>query len=60
MIFIPVSTNTGQISKTKAALLKKWLQENGVKCRCKDKKEDLVRMAAQHIKETGKSFYLAA
>jgi len=46
--------------KTKAALLKKWLQENGVKCRSKDKKDDLAKMAALHIRETGKTFQIAA
>lgn len=45
-----------QITKAKAAVLKKWLGENGVKCRSKEKKDDLVKMVAQHIKSTGKRF----
>lgn len=44
-----------QISKTKAPLLRKWLQENGVKC-SKEKKDSLIRYAALHIKETGRPF----
>ena len=45
-----------QIQKCKAQVLRKWLQENGLKCRSKDKKDDLARMVAVHIKQTGKTF----
>ena len=45
-----------QLHKTKAALLRRWLLENGVRCRSKEKKEEIVRMAALHLKQTGKTF----
>ena len=49
---------TVQVQKTKACDLKKWLQENGVKSRSRDKKDDLVRQVVAHIKETGKTLNL--
>ena len=49
-----------QILKTKAPLLKKWLQENGVKYRSKDRKDELARLAALHIRDTGKVFEVTA
>lgn len=45
-----------QISKVKAPLLRRWLQENGVKCTSKKTKEDMVRMAAEHVRDTGITF----
>jgi len=41
--------------KAKVPVLKKWLQENGIKCSSR-KKDDMVKMAALHIRETGKAF----
>ena len=45
-----------QISKVKVPLLKKWLQENGVKCSGRKTKDELVKMAAEHIRDTGTVF----
>ena len=45
-----------QISKVKAPLLKRWLQESGVKVTGRKTKEELVKMAAQHTSDTGTAF----
>ena len=46
-----------QISRQKIAVLKKWLMENNVKFKAKtSKKDDLVKLVANHIKETGQPF----
>ena len=50
-----------QISKQKIAVLKKWLTENNVKFKAKtSKKDDLIKLVATHIKETGKPFVFAS
>lgn len=51
---------TMQILKTKAAVLRRWCQENGLRCRSKDKKEDLVGAVAARVRQTGKAFSVTA
>ena len=45
-----------QISKVKAPLLKKWLQERGMKCSGRKTKEELVKMTAEFLRDTGTPF----
>ena len=40
------------------AVLKKWLVDNGVECRARERKEVLIRLVTQHIQNTGKTFNL--
>ena len=40
------------------AVLKKWLIDNGVECRARERKEVLIRLVTQHIQNTGKTFNL--
>ena len=45
-----------QITKTKVPLLKKWLQEKGVKVAGRKTKDELVKMAAEYTRDTGTTF----
>ena len=38
-----------QLSKVSAAAITKWLKSEGVKCKCKEKKQDLMLKVYQHL-----------
>jgi pimeloyl-CoA synthetase len=38
-----------QLSKVSAPVIIKWLKSEGVKCKCKDKKKELMFKVYQHL-----------
>jgi hypothetical protein len=48
-----------QITKVKVADLKKWLWQAGVKFKAKGtKKDDLVKLVVERVRQTGNAFHL--